>query len=78
MLVNGNEEKNNNLKKLLPLRQFAKEGPYSAAYLSILVQRKSLKARRIGRNYFTTLEWFNEYLQQHAQEKKFVAAKTMA
>ncbi|MFA6106958.1 MAG: hypothetical protein WC745_04815, partial [Patescibacteria group bacterium] len=73
--VKKKEEMN---KRLLPLRALAKEGPYSLSYLSNLVQRKSLKARRIGRNYFTTLEWFNEYLQQHAQEKKFVAAKTMA
>ncbi|MFA6394005.1 MAG: hypothetical protein WCW25_03995, partial [Patescibacteria group bacterium] len=78
MLVQRNEEKSEDLKKLLPLRQFAKEGPYSAAYLSILVQRKSLKARRVGRNFFTTREWFNEYLERHAQEKKSVEAKTMA
>jgi len=57
-------------KKLLPLRKFAKSGGYSTAYLSQLVQRKKLKAKKIGRNYFTTEEWFNGYLDRHAQDKK--------
>ena len=40
--------------KLLPLRRFVVPGLYELGYLSILVQRKKLKARKIGRNYFTT------------------------
>ena len=57
---------NNNL---IPLRHFVKEGLYSQAYLSLLVQRKKLKAEKIGRNYFTTREWFEEYVNLHASKK---------
>ncbi|MFA6171761.1 MAG: hypothetical protein WCW77_03820 [Patescibacteria group bacterium] len=56
-------------RELLPLRQFAKEGPYNLAYLSNLVQRKKLKAKKIGRNYFSTREWFGEYLKNHSQDR---------
>jgi hypothetical protein len=44
----------NDRQKLLPLRVIAEKSPYSAAYLSILVQRKKLKAEKVGRNYYTT------------------------
>jgi len=70
--------------KLLPLRKFAEGGFYSPAYLSNLVQRKKLRAEKIGRNYFTTQEWFNEYLEKHGRKKdlkpkakKFVCTKTV-
>jgi len=60
----------NENKKLIPLRRLAQESSYSAAYVSILVQRKKLRAKKIGRNYFSTREWFNEYLETHAREEK--------
>lgn len=55
--------------KLLPLRRFAVAGLYDVAYLSLLVQRKTLKARKIGRNYYTTAAWFEEYLDKHARDE---------
>lgn len=61
--------KNEN-KRLAPLRNFAQDGQYTTAYLSLLVQRKKLKAKKIGRNFFTSKEWFNEYLEKHAREEK--------
>ena len=64
------KKKNKENKKLIPLRRFSETGPYSAAYLSNLVQRKKLKAKKVGRNFFTTQEWFNEYLEIHAQYGK--------
>jgi hypothetical protein len=57
-------------KKLIPLRRLAEISSYSAGYISILVQRKKLKAKRVGRNFFTTKEWFNEYLETHARDAK--------
>ena len=57
-------------KKLIPLRRLTEISSYSVAYISILVQRKKLKAKRIGRNFFTTKEWFNEYLESHARDEK--------
>ena len=60
-----------NRPKLIPLRRFAQNGLYSCSYLSLLVQRKKLKAEKIGRNYYTAELWFNEYLEQHAQNGKW-------
>ena len=70
------KNKNKENKRLIPLRRFAEVGPYGSAYLSNLVQRKSLKAKKIGRNYFTTQEWFNEYLEMHAREGKRPSLET--
>lgn len=62
----------NNDKRLIPLRRLTEDGPYKISYLSILVQRKKLKAKKIGRNYYTTIAWFNEYLEKHARDEKRV------
>ncbi len=64
------KEPENQEQKLYPLRKFSLPGIYSVAYLSQLVQRRKLKAKKIGRNYFTTKEWFNEYLERHARDEK--------
>ncbi|MFA4941826.1 MAG: hypothetical protein WC582_04530, partial [Patescibacteria group bacterium] len=63
-------QKKDENKKLIPLRRLAEEGPYKTAYLSLLVQRNKLKATKVGRNYFTTREWFKEYLEKHARDSK--------
>jgi len=59
--------------KFVPLRRFAVQGFYNVRYLSQLVQRKKLKAKQIGRNFFTTREWFEEYLEQHALDETRIA-----
>lgn len=56
--------------KLLPLRRFVVPGLYELTYLSVLVQRKKLRAEKLGRNYFTTREWFDNYLEKHARDEK--------
>lgn len=58
-------------KELFPLRRFVITGLYNLPYLSQLVQRKKLKAKKIGRNYFTCLEWLEEYFEKYASEKKW-------
>jgi len=55
--------------QLLPLKCFAEKSLYQINYLSVLVQRKKLKAKKIGRVYYTTEKWFIEYLAKHAQAK---------
>lgn len=62
---------NRDKDKLIPLRKFSVEDIYSPAYLSQLVQRGKLKAKQIGRNYYTCEKWFSEYLDQHAQDAKY-------
>ena len=56
-------------KKLFPLRKISCLGIISDTYLSILAQRGKLKTKKIGRNYYTTIEWFNDYLLKHAKEE---------
>jgi len=56
-------------EKLIPLRRFAADNLYSAKYLSLLVQRKKLKAKKIGRNFYTTEQWFFKYLEKHARDE---------
>lgn len=58
-----------NKERLVPLRRFAREDLYSSSYLSLLVQRKKLKAKRIGRNFYTTQQWFEDYLRKHAKDE---------
>ena len=41
--------------------------------MSQLVQRGKLKAKQIGRNYYTSEKWFSEYLDQHAQDAKYAS-----
>ena len=57
------------LERLVPLRRFAEEDLYSPSYLSLLVQRKKLRAKKIGRNFYTTQRWFEEYLRKHAKDE---------
>lgn len=61
--------------ELIPLRRLAEISSYSPAYISLLVQRKKLKAKRIGRNFLTTKKWFNDYLEKHAQEEKRISSR---
>lgn len=56
-------------QKLVPLRRFAHKKLYDTTYLSVLVQRKKLKARKVGRVYWTSEEWFQDYLDKHAREE---------
>lgn len=63
MLARFSKKKNS----LVPLKNFAAKDLYQTRYLSVLVQRKKLKAKKVGRIYFTTEAWFKEYLVRHAQ-----------
>jgi len=56
-------------ERLVPLRRFAEEDLYSPSYLSLLVQRKKLQAKKIGRNFYTSQKWFEEYLRKHAKDE---------
>jgi len=57
-------------KKLVPLKRIAETSSYSLGYVSILVQRKKLKAKKIGNKYYSTKEWFDQYLELHARDEK--------
>lgn len=64
------QSQSENYKKLIPLKKIAEASSYSFSYVSVLVQRKKLKAKKVGNKYYSTLEWFNQYLELHAQDGK--------
>jgi hypothetical protein len=51
-------------KKYLSMAQAAEISPYEQEYLSLLARRGEMRAEKIGRNWYTTIEWLNEYLKE--------------
>ena len=47
----------------ISLRQASKLCEYSQDYLNLLVRKRKLRALKIGRNWVTTSEWLESYLQ---------------
>jgi len=43
---------------------------YSQEYLSLLARKGWLKAKKFGRNWYTTKEWLAEYIKEHDAEAK--------
>ncbi|MFA4834326.1 MAG: helix-turn-helix domain-containing protein, partial [Patescibacteria group bacterium] len=54
----------------LPLSELAEKYSISRDYLNTLVNRKKLKAKKIGRIWFSTSEWLEEYLAEEGKNKK--------
>lgn len=48
--------------QLISMSEAAKMSPYEQEYLSLLARRGELKAEKVGRNWFTTVEWLNDYI----------------
>lgn len=55
-------------EQLVPLSVLAEESPYQLTYLSILVQRKKLKAKKIGKKYYSKRIWLEEYMDAHSNK----------
>jgi hypothetical protein len=51
------------MSKLLSMSEASKISPYEKGYLSLLARRGELQAQKMGRNWYTTVEWLNEYLR---------------
>jgi len=51
-------------KEYLSMAEAAKMCPYEQGYLSLLARRGELKAEKNGRNWYTKIEWLNEYLEK--------------
>jgi hypothetical protein len=49
-------------KDYLSMAQASKLCPYEQGYLSLLARRGELQAEKIGRNWYTKIEWLNTYL----------------
>lgn len=46
------------------MAEAAKMCPYEQGYLSLLARRGELQAEKNGRNWYTKIEWLNEYLEK--------------
>lgn len=53
-----------NKNKLISMFEAAKLCPYEQDYVSLLARRGLLKAEKIGRKWYTTVEWLNDYLKK--------------
>lgn len=58
------------------MAQASKICPYEQGYLSLLARRGELRARKKGRNWYTKIEWLNEYLEEKKPEAVIVDEKT--
>jgi len=61
-------------KKFILLSKFAKEKKYAQEYLGLLARRGDLGSIRIGKRWYTSQEWFSEFLAD-AQIRKEESAK---
>lgn len=61
----------------ISLTEAAKLTPYSQEYLSLRARQGKLKASKQGRNWFTTLAWLNQYLNETNEIKAQRKAPTV-
>ncbi len=47
--------------------------PYEQEYLSLLARRGELQAEKKGRNWYTTIEWLNEYIEKKKPNVDLIA-----
>jgi len=52
------------ISKYITLKQASKLCPYSAQYLGLRARQGKLKAIKVGRDWITTKEWLQEYIQK--------------
>ncbi len=57
------------MKNYISLGEAAKNCPYSADYLKLRARQGKLKAVKLGRNWFTTKEWLEEYKKTSKQSR---------
>jgi hypothetical protein len=50
------------MKEYLSMAQASKLCPYEQGYLSLLARRGELRAEKIGRNWYTKINWLNTYI----------------
>lgn len=54
----------NKNSELIPLAKAAKLTNYSQEYISLLCRRGKIKGKKLGRNWFTTKEWVDDYINK--------------
>ena len=62
VILSEMQEKTDNKIKYISLQDASMACSYSQEYLSLRARQGKLKSKKIGRNWFTTKEWLNDYL----------------
>ena len=57
-------------KKFILLSKFAKEKKYAQEYLGLLARRGDLGSIRLGKRWYTSQEWFSEFLADAEKRKE--------
>lgn len=57
-------------EKYLPLSELAKQTPYSAKYLNLLIRQGKLEAHKDDRNWITTKEAVNRYIKDRERKRR--------
>ena len=57
-------------QKYISLAEAAEICSYSQEYLSLRARQHKLQAIKMGRNWFTTREWLDEYISKNAIDDK--------
>ncbi len=66
----------NKVSKMFSLARAAKITGYSQGHLNFLIRSKKLKGIKAGRNWVTSREWIEEYLQEYPNQKTGQIDKT--
>ena len=53
----------------IPLSEASKRSGYTPEHLNLLSRKGKIKAEKIGRNWYTTEEWFQDFLSSVAEKK---------
>lgn len=67
----------NKNKEFILLSRVAKEKKYAQEYLGLLARRGDLGSIRIGKRWYTTREWFEEFLRDSEIKKQEVRIEEM-
>jgi predicted HAD superfamily phosphohydrolase len=56
-------------KKYISMAEAAKLSPYTQEYLSLMARRGLIRAKKIGRNWYTNVDAINEHIKQIKPEE---------
>lgn len=69
MTANKAKINNNTNSNFIPLSEAAKRSGYTPEHLNLMSRKGILQAQKIGRNWYTTEEWLNEFLDEVSAKK---------
>ncbi|HLM84218.1 MAG TPA: hypothetical protein VK254_03350 [Candidatus Bathyarchaeia archaeon] len=65
-------------KNFILLSKVAKEKKYAQEYLGLLARRGDIGSIRIGKRWYTTWQWFEEFLENSQKKSSFAKASAVA